>query len=52
MPVLTSFKTGRRRRGMVLEAKADKKTAQAEYETALRLDPKLAGAKTSLDKLK
>jgi tetratricopeptide (TPR) repeat protein len=39
------------RRGMVLEARGDKKTAQAEYETALRVDPKLAGAKTSLDKL-
>jgi len=40
------------RRGMVLEAKGDRETAQAEYETALRFDAKLAGAKTSLDKLK
>lgn len=40
------------RLGMVLEAKGDKKTAKSEYETALRLDPNLAGAKASLDKLK
>lgn len=40
------------RRGMVLEAKGDKAGAKAEYETALRLDPKLAGAKASLEKLK
>jgi tetratricopeptide (TPR) repeat protein len=40
------------RRGMVVEAKGDKITAKTEYETALRLDPKLAGAKASLDKLK
>ena len=40
------------RRGMVVEAKGDKTTAKAEYGTALRLDPKLAGAKASLDKLK
>jgi tetratricopeptide (TPR) repeat protein len=40
------------RKGMVLEAKGDRQTAKAEYETALRLDPKLAGAKASLDKLK
>lgn len=40
------------RRGMVFEAKGDKQTAKAEYETALRLDPKLAGAKASLAKLK
>ncbi|HSO93797.1 MAG TPA: DUF4386 family protein [Candidatus Dormibacteraeota bacterium] len=40
------------RRGMIFEAKGDKKTARTEYETALRLDPKLAGAKASLDKLK
>jgi tetratricopeptide (TPR) repeat protein len=40
------------RRGMVLEAKGDTTTARAEYETALRLDPKLAGAKVSLEKLK
>ena len=40
------------RMGMIFEAKADKKTAIAEYEAALRLDPKLAGARTSLDRLK
>jgi tetratricopeptide (TPR) repeat protein len=40
------------RRGMVLEAKGDRNSAKAEYETAVRLDPKLAGAKASLDKLK
>jgi tetratricopeptide (TPR) repeat protein len=40
------------RRGMVFEAKGDKETARVEYETALRLEPKLAGAKASLDKLK
>lgn len=40
------------RRGMVVEAKGDKITAKTEYETALRLDPKLVGAKASLDKLK
>ena len=40
------------RRGMVLEAKGDKNAAKTEYETALRLDPKLAGAKASLDKIK
>lgn len=40
------------RMGMVLEAKGDRTTAKAEYETALRLDLKLAGAKASLDKLK
>jgi hypothetical protein len=37
---------------MVLEAKGDKNAAKTEYETALRLDPKLAGAKASLDKIK
>ncbi|HUQ98854.1 MAG TPA: TRAP transporter TatT component family protein [Gemmatimonadaceae bacterium] len=40
------------RLGMVREAGGDTTTARAEYETALRLDPKLAGAKTSLEKLK
>lgn len=40
------------RRGMILEAKGDRTKAKAEYEAALRLDPKLAGAKASLDKLK
>jgi tetratricopeptide (TPR) repeat protein len=40
------------RLGMVVEAKGDTKTAKAEYERALRLDPKLTGAKVSLDKLK
>jgi len=40
------------RLGMVVEAKGDKKTARSEYETALRLDPKLTGAQTSLNKLK
>jgi tetratricopeptide (TPR) repeat protein len=40
------------RMGMVLEAKGNLTTAKAEYETALRLDPKLAGAKASLEKLK
>jgi tetratricopeptide (TPR) repeat protein len=40
------------RLGMVVEAKGDTKTAKAEYERALRLDPKLTGAKASLDKLK
>ena len=40
------------RRGMIVEAKGDKKTARTEYETALRLDPKLGGAKASLDKLR
>jgi len=40
------------RRGMVFEAKGDKATAKAEYETALRLEPKLQGAKASLEKLK
>jgi tetratricopeptide (TPR) repeat protein len=49
---LPTLAMARWRRGMVLEAKGDKKTAEAEYENALRLDPKLAGAKTSLDKLK
>lgn len=39
------------RRGMILEAKGDKPKAKAEYEAALRLDPKLAGPKASLDKL-
>ena len=37
---------------MVVEAKGDTKKARAEYETALRLDPNLSGAKASLDKLK
>jgi tetratricopeptide (TPR) repeat protein len=40
------------RMGMVVEAKGDRTTARTEYETAVRLDPKLAGAKASLDKLK
>jgi tetratricopeptide (TPR) repeat protein len=40
------------RRGMILEAKGNKVAARAEYESALRIDPKLEGAKTSLDKLK
>jgi tetratricopeptide (TPR) repeat protein len=40
------------RMGMIFEAKGDRTTARAEYQTALRLDPKLAGAKASLDKLK
>lgn len=39
------------RLGMVLEAKGDRKTAKSEYETALSLDPNLAGAKAALDKL-
>jgi tetratricopeptide (TPR) repeat protein len=39
------------RLGMVVEAKGDTKTAKAEYERALRLDPKLTEAKASLDKL-
>jgi tetratricopeptide (TPR) repeat protein len=38
--------------GMIHEAKGDRTAARAAYETALRLDPKLAGAKASLDKLK
>jgi tetratricopeptide (TPR) repeat protein len=38
--------------GMIQEAKGDRAAARAAYETALRLDPKLAGAKASLDKLK
>jgi tetratricopeptide (TPR) repeat protein len=38
--------------GMIAEAKGDRAAARAAYETALRLDPKLAGAKVSLDKLK
>ena len=41
-----------RRMGTVLEVKGDRMTALAEYETALCLDPKLAGAKASLDTLK
>jgi tetratricopeptide (TPR) repeat protein len=40
------------RMGMIHEAKGDRTAARAAYETALRLDPKLAGAKASLDKLK
>jgi len=40
------------RRGMIDEAKGDRAAARTAYETALRLDPKLAGAKASLDKLK
>ena len=40
------------RRGMIVEAKGDKNTARSEYETSLLLDPNLAGAKASLDKLK
>lgn len=40
------------RLGMVLEAKGDKKTAKSEYEAALVLDPNLAGAKASLEKVK
>jgi tetratricopeptide (TPR) repeat protein len=40
------------RLGMVREASGDAKTARAEYEMALQLDPKLAGAKASLEKLK
>jgi tetratricopeptide (TPR) repeat protein len=40
------------RMGMVHEAKGDRTAARVAYETALRLDPKLAGAKASLDKLK
>ena len=40
------------RLGMVVEAKGDTKAAKAEYQRALRLDPKLTGAKVSLDKLK
>jgi tetratricopeptide (TPR) repeat protein len=40
------------RMGMIHEAKGDRTGARAEYETAVRLDPKLAGAKASLDKLK
>jgi tetratricopeptide (TPR) repeat protein len=40
------------RMGMVLEATGDKGKARSEYEWAVQLDPKLAGAKASLDKLK
>jgi tetratricopeptide (TPR) repeat protein len=40
------------RLGMILEAKGDARTAKSEYETAVNLDPNLAGAKTSLAKLK
>lgn len=40
------------RMGMIFEAKGDRTRARAEYETAVRLDPKLAGAQASLDKLK
>jgi tetratricopeptide (TPR) repeat protein len=38
--------------GMIHEANGDGTAARSSYETALRLDPKLAGAKASLDKLK
>lgn len=38
--------------GMILEAKGDRAKAMTEYETAVRLDPSLAGARASLDKLK
>jgi cytochrome c-type biogenesis protein CcmH/NrfG len=38
--------------GMIHEAKGERDAAQLAYELALRLDPKLAGAKASLDKLK
>jgi tetratricopeptide (TPR) repeat protein len=40
------------RMGMIYEAKGDRTAARSSYETAVRLDPKLAGAKASLDKLK
>jgi tetratricopeptide (TPR) repeat protein len=40
------------RLGLIHETRGDKPKAVAEYETALRLDPKLAGAKASLDKIK
>lgn len=40
------------RMGMIFEAKGDRTAARSSYETALRLEPKLAGAKASLDKLK
>jgi tetratricopeptide (TPR) repeat protein len=40
------------RMGMIFEAKGDRARARTEYETALRLEPTLAGAQASLDKLK
>jgi tetratricopeptide (TPR) repeat protein len=40
------------RRGMIDEARGDRAAARTAYETALRLDPRLAGARASLDKLK
>ena len=39
------------RLGMVLEKRGDKAGARAEYQAALRLDPKLDGAKEALAKL-
>lgn len=49
---MQSLAAGHWRLGMVNEAKGDKTAAKTEYETALRLDPNLAGAKASLAKLK
>ena len=39
------------RLGQIAERRGDKPTARREYEAALRLDPELAGAKESLQKL-
>ena len=49
---LPSIAAAHWRLGMVMEAKGDKITARKEYETALRIDPELAGAKASLEKIK
>ena len=47
-----SLAAAQSRMGMIYETKDDRPAARTAYETALRLDPKLAGAKASLDRLK
>jgi tetratricopeptide (TPR) repeat protein len=39
------------RLGMIFEARGDTARARSEYQTAMRLDPKLEGPKGSLDRL-
>ena len=40
------------RLGMILEKRGDVAGARAEYEAALRLEPKLTDAKRALDRMK